>query len=148
MLSAELAQESEEIHFREDVIAGLRERGWPEPREQQPNGEFITSCLVWGSETYPQVWLSQIGDCFGYEAADDQESGSGSFGDNTDAARAIEAIDRLRWVIGLPASQEEGALPKGMDPDGRLVAMTPSKPQPTPERPYEPTRWIGERNDS
>jgi hypothetical protein len=84
------------------VIAGLRERGWPTPREQNPNGEFLTTCLVWGADAYPQVWLAKLCDTFGYEAADDQESGSASFGDNADAARVIEAIDRLRWVIGLP----------------------------------------------
>ena len=48
------------------VIAGLRERGWPEPRSQGRNGEFLVPCLVWGQGRYPVVWLAESGLVIGY----------------------------------------------------------------------------------
>lgn len=132
--------------FRDSVIAGLRERGWPEPREQSPNGEFLSACFVWGSEAYPQVWLAKICDSFGYEAGDDQESGSAGFGDNTDAARIVEAIDRLRWVIGMPSDAEVDKMvrpPMGWHtalPQGHWLQINREiKPLPAPEPPLMET---------
>ncbi len=148
--------------FRGAVIAGLRERGWPEPRSQGRNGEFLVPCLVWGQGRYPVVWLAESGLVIGYETPDDQESAHIEFDEGVLSARVIEAIDRLRWVIGLSAAQATGAWPNtstlppvgevagvrravhnmGVDPDGPPAAL-PTKPAPRQDPPFVP-RKIGE----
>lgn len=181
--------------LRDEVIAGLRERGWPE------HGFDDDGDIVWRRADGGSIFFvpDESGTCVNYETADDAESGSLSFQEDVTPARIVEAIDRLRWVIGLdvvlgwdlacqvehwsdcavngaPAYEigpcdcggsrqtpepvqarvdavwapiidrymrllaRRGLLP---DPDGPLVAMTPSKPAPKEDPPYVPTRWIG-----
>jgi hypothetical protein len=90
------------------VIAGLRERGWPEPRFQPAlDGEYMVPCRVWG-ERHPSVYITDEGMVCGYVTGDDQETAHIEFAEEVSAPRIIEAIDRLRWVIGLPP---QGLLP-------------------------------------
>ena len=88
--------------FRDVVIAGLRERGWPEPVEQGPNGEYSVPCQVWrgsgGDPSYPVVWMTDDGIFCGYDA-DHQETCCIEFDEYVSVTRVIEAIDRLRWVF-------------------------------------------------
>lgn len=86
------------LSFRMRVIALLWGRGWPE------YGLDDGDCAVWrsiggfvrieGDEPYPC--------CVDYETADG-ETGNLTFGEAVSLERVVEAVDRLRWVIGLPA---------------------------------------------
>lgn len=180
------------------VMSGLRERGWPEP--------LVTdNAVIWGALDAGHVALSNARIYYN-GAADQAEHGEIDISDPSgeNAGRYIEAIDRLRWVIGLPdmaegrwrhvtkivcsdpnqndpapdvfkmiaasnqadhtghadtlrrrsaivdwckesdRSRRAMIRAAGEDPDGPLVALKPSKPLPREERPYVPTRWIGE----
>jgi hypothetical protein len=91
--------------FRDAVVAGLRERGWPEPGVGLEEAGYRCAEVVWGDQSHPSVWFSWWrGDyCAGWEAGDDRESGRITFDDEgLSPARVVEAIDRLRWVLGLP----------------------------------------------
>lgn len=226
--------QSEQIQFRDAVIAGLRERGWPEPHAGAEADGFMCGEMCWSSPEFPLVWfaVTEPGPSAGYETKDDNETGRIDFDEDAVPERVVEAIDRLRWVIGLRSgiifplprdardrphslmntpshddcycawcsekrsavafgisypdyvTRRDAAIDKallklkhelthetlaggdplpadarleggarslfqnmvrrvGIDPDGPLVAMTPSKLAPGPDQPYMPTRWIG-----
>lgn len=179
ILAAELAQESEVIHFCEDVIARLQERGWPEPCVRAE----MTHVTVWGfSDGRPWVALNGKTQDIDYTTADGVETGTIYFEKEfPDVSRVVDAIDRLRWVIGLSCPEPQmqffdrdgkdssvvtpggwfKPIPDfkavgfsadwsrlcGVDPDGPLVAMKPSKADSAQERPYEPTRWIEDTSE-
>lgn len=145
----------------EAVIAGLRERGWPEPKG-------IEGSKLWRHGSASVLWnYSANADNLNllYHAADQREAGSIFFQD-ADIPNLIETIDRLRWVIGLPPRRQlfyigpdgqflrvSDNLPVGTplcptiakptDENVGLVPLPPSKPSPLPSRPYKP-RKIGE----
>jgi hypothetical protein len=103
--------------LRDQVIAGLRERGWPEPTSKwwpEPSSKWggdISDAFVlqWGKIEFPCVWWCPSKAAAGYETGDDLETGRLDFDDvpEVTASRIIEAIDRLRWVIGLPPCAPE-----------------------------------------
>jgi hypothetical protein len=88
--------------FRDAVIAGLRERGWPEPSENSS-----LTCPMWQSVEYgPPVVECELQDApdnilISFEASD-RWVGEMTLGAGMAAPEIVEAIDRLRWVIGLP----------------------------------------------
>lgn len=199
------------------IVDGLRSRGWPEPK-------MTDIAVMWGSADAGHVALSRARIYYN-GGADQVEHGEIDISDpaGQNDARYIEAIDRLRWVIGLadaaaltvadPAgfdamrneiyddvvwkegqfaanvpvriiipswrridsAQEKcdncgesahGILPcdgfaseghqmaaraamiraAGEDPDGPLIPLTPTKPDPTETTLYVPIRWIGVNN--
>ena len=81
--------------FRDAVIAGLRERGWPEARIHEEDG-----CAYWARDELIIVWLKpaanrgewDAGYCLEDETADILIA-------SQSPSRVIEAIDRLRWVF-------------------------------------------------
>jgi hypothetical protein len=92
--------------FRDAVIAGLRERGWPE------HGLDDNDCVVWRGTEGGSVRFGrgEWGHVFEYGTADGSEGGRTSFADGVSPERVVEAIDRMRWVIGLPALEEGGGV--------------------------------------
>jgi hypothetical protein len=110
------------LSFRMRVIALLWARGWPE------YGLDDGDCAVWrsiggfvrieGDEPYPC--------CVDYETADG-ETGSLTFGEAVSPERVVEAIDRLRWVFGVPTRVGEGnlagCLPPLIPPEGVVKAL-------------------------
>ncbi|HLX18441.1 MAG TPA: hypothetical protein VKS24_24910 [Bradyrhizobium sp.] len=97
---AEEQRRTQMEQLRAAVLTGLRERGWPEPRLREPNGEHLDPWHVWGDDK-PSVWMTDCCSSSGYTTADGYESGWTEFDECVDAQRIVEAIDRLRWVIGL-----------------------------------------------
>jgi hypothetical protein len=85
--------------FRDAVIAGLRDRGWPE------HGLDDNDCVVWRGTEGGSVRFGrgEWGHVFEYGTADGSEGGRTSFAEGVSPERVVEAIDRLRWVIGLSA---------------------------------------------
>ena len=86
--------------FRDAVIAGLRERGWPEPTAYASDAS-----AEWNDPAGIDPYV--IFDVAGYVAIDYGTGGSESGDIRFDAdpapsaERVVEAIDRLRWVVGL-----------------------------------------------
>jgi hypothetical protein len=143
------------LSFRMRVIALLWERGWPE------YGLDDDDCVVWRGEGGSLLLEGDEPQTLGveYEVADG-EGGYLSFRADVSVERVVEAIDRLRWVIGVPARVGEGNLAgclppliplaaahmraSGLDPDGApLGEPLRSGPEPREDPAYVPTRWIG-----
>jgi hypothetical protein len=156
------------LSFRMRVIALLWERGWPE------YGLDDDDCVVWRGEGGSLLLEGDEPQTLGveYEVADG-EGGYLSFRADVSVERVVEAIDRLRWVIGVPARVGEGnlagCLPPLIPPEGAAEALAAAKAEyrhalrpgmglegPPPGEPlrsgpaakedpaYVPTRWIVE----
>jgi hypothetical protein len=147
------------LAFRDAVIAGLRARGWPE------HGLDDRDNIVWrGADGVVCLRRDEV--IVTYEV--DAEHAAIVFEGGAVPERVTLAIDRLRWVIGLPArvgpGNLAGCLPEpvplippagaaealaaarehGLDPDGPPLGE-PLRSRPAKEDPaYVPTRWIGE----
>jgi hypothetical protein len=88
--------------LRDAVIAGLRERGWPEPVDfaqnytgtEWRNGDAVVFCVVRDKCTEIDFVAELL--------SKDSERGRIILSGIASATRIIAAIDRLRWVIGLP----------------------------------------------
>jgi hypothetical protein len=150
------SEDNVSTELRDEVIAGLRERGWPEPEIVPDVGSawwpsanpgkrpWVTFFPRWGP------YIHQVG--YGLDGE------GGHIDVLADASRIIEAIDRLRWVIGLPPQRMSRAdfyklpfwtggetwnVPAGTprrqflltDAETGLVPLTPSKPEPDGRRP-------------
>ncbi len=114
------------LAFCEAVIAGLRARGWPE------HGLDDNDCVVWrgigGSILLDNDDPRPCG--VNYDTADG-EGGYLSFTAGVSPERVVEAIDRLRWVIGLPArvgpGNLAGCLPPLIPPEGAREALAAAR---------------------
>lgn len=139
--------------LRDAVITGLRELGWPEPhgKDCSPN-----SPIFWQYGDAEVFWCPRHRE-ISFESEDRIENGEIELGEAS-ASRIIEAIDRLRWVIGLlPETELSKGVRQAMtetvsdphlcgqldDSFRGLVPLTPSKPKALPSYPFEP-RKIGE----